>query len=195
MNQPLELLKARIRGAVRIDESELEEIVRSFEIRRFARDEYLLREGGRCGFWGFITEGLVRVYSITDAGEEYTNWFVREDGFIVEFLSFYLREPSLENVVALEDTVLVCVDYSALQQLYAASPAFEKFARMLYEQSFGEMKKRILHRVHFDAETRYRHFMETQPELLQRVPLKYIASYLSVTDSTLSRIRRKILAG
>ena len=193
MNQPLDMLKTRIRSFVSPSETELENIMQYFQVRNFQKDDLLLRMGNHCDFWGFVADGLIRVYSFTDTGEEYTNWFLRENSFIVEFMSFFDRTPSLENMEALEDTTLVCVDYPTLQQLYARFPIFEKFARLQYEKAFSEMKTRILHRIHFDAETRYRYFMEVQPELMRRVPLKFIASYLSVTDSTLSRIRRKIL--
>lgn len=107
-------------------------------------------------------------------------------------MSFYSQSPGLENLVALEDTVLLCTTHPRLQQLFADFPAFEKFGRVLYETILTQMKRRILYRLHFDAQTRYLHLLETQPDLLRRVPLKHLASYLNITDSTLSRIRKKI---
>lgn len=189
----VENLEKKIRATVPIGEDDLRAIVSQFECRKIPKNGFLLKEGSHCDFWGFIDTGLVRVYSFTDTGEEYTNGFVREDGFITESVSFYTQSVSTENMQALEDTLLMCIDFATLQQLYDRFPAFDKFARILLEQRLVGLKRRILYRVQLDAQSRYLHFLETQPDLMQRVPLKYIASYLSITDSTLSRIRRKLL--
>jgi CRP-like cAMP-binding protein len=189
----LEDLKERIRSLVPISESDLNMIVNEFEYRKVNKDDFLLEEGQRCYFWGFVNEGLIRVYSHTDTGEEYTNGFVREGGFITDFMSFYTQSPSLENMIALEDTKLICINFETLQKLYENFPAFDKFARISYEKRITELKARIIYRIRLDAYSRYQHFITTQPELIKRVPLKHIASYLNITDSTLSRIRRKML--
>lgn len=189
-----EELRNRIRAVAAVSDEDLARIISQFECRTFAKDAALLREGGRCDFWGFVHRGLVRVYTHTAAGEEFTNGFAQEGAFLTEVVSFYSQSPGLENLVALEDTVLICVTYPRLQQLFVDFPAFEKFGRVLYETILTQMKRRILYRVHFDAQTRYLHLLETQPDLLRRVPLKHLASYLSITDSTLSRIRRKVVA-
>lgn len=188
----LEELKTRIRAVVAVGDADLARIVSQFEGRAVAKGAFLLREGEHCDFWGFVHHGLVRAYTHTAAGEEFTNGFLREGSFTTESVSFYGQVPSLENLVALEDTVLLSTTYSQLQQLFADVPAFEKFGRMLYETLLLQVKRRIQYRLRFDAQTRYQHLLDTQPELLRRVPLKYLASYLNVTDSTLSRIRRKI---
>lgn len=186
-------LKERIRSLVWMDDNDLEAVVNQFECRKIVKNDFLLKEGDRCDFWGFVHTGLVRSYTYTDTGEEYTNGCIRENGFITESLSFFAQSKSLVNVVALEDTQLVYVNYIKLQKLYEGFPVFEKFARILYEERLAGMKAGILYRVQLDAKSRYLHFVKTQPELLKRVPLKYIASYLNITDSTLSRIRRKTL--
>jgi len=188
-----EYLRNKIRSLIAINDPDLETIVARFRYRKIAKDDMLLREGGQCDFWGFVHTGLLRVYTHTDTGEEYTNGFAREDSFVTESSSFFSQVPSLENFFALEDTEIVYIDHPKLQKLYLDLPDFNKFARILYESRLAEIKKRIMHRIHFDAQSRYLYFIKNQPELARRVPLKYIASYLSVTDSTLSRIRRKIV--
>ena len=189
-----EEITKRLRACEGMSEAEVTRITAAFDCRKFAKGALLLQEGSQCDFWGFVGVGLVRVYTHTATGEEYTNGFVREGAFLTEIVSFYTQSPSLENLVALEDTVLVYTTFSKLQKLFKESAAFEKFGRLLYEQLLTQLKQRILYRIRFDAQTRYRHLLETQPELLRRVPLKYLASYLNITDSTLSRIRRKLVA-
>jgi CRP-like cAMP-binding protein len=188
-----ESLKTRIRALININDADLEAIVNRFEYRNTAKNDFLLKEGGRCDFWGFVDIGLMRVYSHINTGEEYTNGFAKEGGFITESMSFFTQSASLENFIAIEDTTIICISPLKLKRLYEDFPVFERFSRILYETRMVEIKARILYRVQLDAQSRYLNFIKTQPELIKRVPLKYIASYLSITDSTLSRIRRKTL--
>ena len=127
-----------------------------------------------------------------DSGDEYTIGCVLQESFITESLSFFKRIPSTINIHALEDSVLIFISFEKLQQVFLKFPGFENFARKIYEDRLATIKSRLLFRVQLDATERYRYLLKTQPELVKRVPLKYIASYLGIIDSTLSRIRRKI---
>jgi len=187
-----ELLKRKINTYVTFNEQDTQDLVNYFKIRLFEKNQFLLQENQICNFWGFIQQGLVRSYSLTSEGDEYTLGCMHEGSFISESLSFSQQVPSSVNVHALEDTVLICISYAKLQELYIKYPVFEKFARMLYEERLARVKAGTLYRVKLSATERYIHFINTQPELIKRVPLKYIASYLNITDSTLSRIRSKI---
>ena len=187
----LTALKTRIQSIITISEDDLDDLVNRFEYREIPKNHLLLKQGGRCDFWGFVQKGLIRVYSHAESGVELTNGFVRENGFITESMNFFTPAPSLENMETLEDTEMICIDQKGLEKLYDELPVFEKFTRILYEQRMVEVKAKILYRVQFDGQGRYNYFLKTQPELYRRVPLKYIASYLNLTDSSLSRIRRK----
>ncbi|SDT68313.1 cAMP-binding domain of CRP or a regulatory subunit of cAMP-dependent protein kinases [Mucilaginibacter mallensis] len=187
-----EFLKRKINNYITLNDQDTLDLVNYFKIRLFEKNQFLLRENQICNFWGFIQQGLVRSYSLTNEGDEYTLGCMHEGSFISESLSFIQQVPSSVNVHALEDTVLICITYAKLQELYIKYPVFEKFARMLYEERLSRVKAGTLYRVQLSATERYIHFINTQPELIKRVPLKYIASYLNITDSTLSRIRGKI---
>ncbi|MBC7848250.1 MAG: Crp/Fnr family transcriptional regulator, partial [Chitinophagaceae bacterium] len=134
-----------------------------------------------------------RIYSHKSSGEEYTNWFVKEDEFFTEFISFFKQAPSLENVVALEDTNMVMVDAATLQLLIDRYPVFDKFVRLIYQDTIVTIKENMLYKLHLNAQGRYLRFVQTRHDIIRRVPLKHIASYLDITESTLSRIRRKIM--
>ena len=187
-----EFLKRKINNYITLNDLDIQDLVNYFKIRLFEKNQFLLRENQICNFWGFIQQGLVRSYSLTNEGDEYTLGCMHEGSFISESLSFIQQVPSSVNVHALEDTVLICITYAKLQELYIKYPVFEKFARMLYEERLASVKAGTLYRVRLSATERYIHFINTQPELIKRVPLKYIASYLNITDSTLSRIWGKI---
>jgi CRP-like cAMP-binding protein len=155
------------------------------------KGEYLLKEGQYGDWWGFVYEGLFRSYSCDAKGNEYTNSFLREGSFTCELVSFYGGTVSQTNVVALEDSTILCVNKQALDLLFRNFPGFEKFGRLLYEKVLVNYKQYNLFRVRLNARERYLHFLKNEAELIKRVPLKYIASYLNVTDSSLSRIRSK----
>jgi len=171
---------------------QLSKIVNHFEFCIYHKNQYLLKEGEICDFWGFIQHGLIRSYSLKDDGEEYTIGCIYEGSFISESLSFIKRIPSSVNIHALEDTTLIFISFEKLQQLFLKYPEFESFARKLYEDRLASIKSRLLFRIQLNATDRYCYLLKIQPELIKRVPLKYIASYLGITDSTLSRIRHKI---
>ena len=174
-----------------LSEADIAQIISRFECRAFSKHALLLREGEPGDFWGFVQVGLVRLSTHT-AGDEYTNGFAREGAFLTDIVSFSTQAPSQENRAALEDTELLYLPHAGLQQVFQEFPAFEQFGRRLCEDLLVQIKQRVFHRIHAEAPARYRHLLHTQPDLLRRVPLNYLASYLSVTGSTLSRIRRRL---
>jgi CRP-like cAMP-binding protein len=190
--QQREFLQQKFRELVAFSDEELAGIIACFKCREVARQDFLLKEGEVCDFWGFVYEGLILSYTFTDTGEEYVSGFIKDGSSISESTSFFERTPGTVLCRALEDTTILYITYNELQQLYDRYPAFDKYARMSYERRLIGLKKRLLYRVQLDATSRYLHFASHYEDLLQRVPLKYIASYLSITDSTLSRIRRKL---
>ena len=189
----LESLKEKIRSAVAISEADLDAIAGHFECRLIEKDKLLLQEGNRCDVWGFVHSGLLRVYTHKSNGDEYTSWFIKENEFFSEFVSFFSKVPSLESLAALEDTAIVTVDADTLQKLIDRYPVFDKFVRLIYQATIINIKESMLYKLHLTAQERYLRFMQTRPDIVQRVPLKHIATYIDITESTLSRIRRKIM--
>ncbi len=189
----LKSLKKRIKSLVDINETDLDIIAGHFECRLLKKDQMLLREGASCDVWGFVNSGLLRIYSHKSSGEEYTNWFLKEGEFFSEFVSFFKQAPSLENFMALEDTEILIVSAATLQKLIDRYPVFDKFVRLVYQEIIVTIKEDMLHKIRLNAQDRYLFFMQTRPEIVRRVSLKYIASYIDITESTLSRIRRKIM--
>lgn len=177
---------------LRLEPAALTYLTEQFQVRRVAKQDFLLRGGTTCDFWGFVHCGLLRVYTETDQGDEHTSWFVKEQDFVTEYASFYYQRPSLENIVALEETEVLCLTHPQLQALYRAHPVFERLARLLYERQMANIKQRMLFRVRHGAAARYEHLLAYHPALVQRVPLKFLASYLGITGSTLSRIRQRV---
>lgn len=186
----LENFIQRLRSIYPVSEG-LEKTIRSLEIIEVPKGTILLREGQRQDFAWVIIKGLMRSYYIKD-GEEICSRFNQEDQVVLSVASFYNRIAGYEFVETLETCVLARAHYDKLQFIYRDYPEFNFHARVLTEYYFTLSEQRLYLLRKQSAEERYRFFIEHYPEWLQRVPLKYIATFLGMNLETLSRIRKKI---
>lgn len=139
----------------------------------------------------FLTKGLVRLYYDKD-GEDKTAFFFTEGQFICAGDSYVNKVPATENYQALEDTELYIFSEESVLRLLQASPKFEVIARIATENELIQCQKMIASFVTQSPEERYLELIESNPELFQRVPQHYIATYLGVSPETLSRIKHRI---
>lgn len=139
----------------------------------------------------FIKTGLLRGYYFID-GKEITNWFAQENEFATCFYSFISNKPSFENIQALEDCELLGLSLSSLQNLYSSFPETERIGRMITENYYIKLEDRILSLQFKTAKERYENLLKHKASLLQRASLGQIASYLGMTQETLSRIRAEV---
>lgn len=157
-----------------------------------AKGTLLLREGSFCKKIYFLAKGLVRGFYYRE-GKELTSWFGLENDALTSLSAFIQQKTSKENIEILEDSILYSLTYTQLQELYEKYPEFNRSGRMLIEKYYIELEEHTLS-LQFDSATeRYQKLLYQQNHLLQRVPLKYIASYLGISQETLSRIRAKNL--
>lgn len=136
----------------------------------------------------FITKGIVRGFYYLD-GKEITNWFAQEQEFATCFYAFISQTPSFESIEALEDTSATIIPYASLQNLYLQFPETERIGRRITENYYIKLEERILSLQFKTAKERYQYLTEQRASLLQRASLGQIASYLGITQETLSRIR------
>ncbi|HMR92869.1 MAG TPA: Crp/Fnr family transcriptional regulator [Chitinophagaceae bacterium] len=158
--------------------------------KKLLRGKFLLKPGEHCQHYYFIHKGLLRAY-IKYAGKEITTWINPENEITTSIRSMSNNEPSREYIQALEDSDLIVIPYTALQQLYDNYPVMNTIGRIVLEEYYGGAEDRAFISRIPNAEMRYDHFLRSSPELATRVPSKYIASYLGMTEETLSRLRRK----
>jgi CRP/FNR family transcriptional regulator, anaerobic regulatory protein len=159
-------------------------------VNEYKAGEYILKQGKISNYACFVVNGLVRSF-YTKEYDDITTKFLAETALITSIYSFYSRKPGQENIVALEDTQLICVHYDTMQRLYKDYLEFNAIVRVITERYLFFSEIEIYNLRNQSAEERYRFFLKHHPTLLQRVPLKYIASYLNMSVETLSRIRGK----
>ena len=152
------------------------------------RGEYLLKAGDICRNIYFIRKGAIRGY-VKDGTKEVTTWITTENEMATSIRGLNQQEPSLENIQAIERCDLVAATYETLNYLYDNHIEVNIVGRKLLERYYRDAEERAFISRIPNAGKRYRHFLETKSNLSNRIPLKYIASYLGMTIETLSRIR------
>ena len=165
------------------------EIASRFEERRFSKNEVVLKEGKVCDDYLFLVKGFMRSFAHDTEGNEVTTNFYAPGSVVFEVSSFFHRTKSKENIVALTDSECLRINYEQLNDLFHSLPEFREFGRSVLVRGFTALKSRMLSMITETADERYAQLLQNNPEIFQYAPLKTIASYLGVTDSSLSRIR------
>ncbi len=139
----------------------------------------------------FIKKGIVRAYT-ESSGDEITFWFGKEGDTVVSMRSYVCNKQGYENIELLEDSILYKLNVSALNRLFAEDICIANWGRKFAEQELLKTEERLIARQFKTATERYNDLLINNPELLQRIQLSYIASYLGITQVSLSRIRAKL---
>jgi CRP-like cAMP-binding protein len=173
-----------------LEENILKILLEKIEIFEFPARFKLIKTGLAVNKIFFIEKGASRSYYLKD-GKEITTWFAFENEFITSFYSFISMEPSNETIELLEDSIIWELKFNDLNRLTVEYPAINHLYRKVLELNFVRQEK-LLNERFSTAKEKYENLITKYPHILQRVPLGYIASYLGITQSTLSRIRHKI---
>jgi CRP-like cAMP-binding protein len=168
----------------------VDDIIKYAVIKEYKKNEFILKAGKISNHTSWIVKGLTRSYYIKDI-EDITTKFLWDGAPITSVYSYYSRKPGNENIVALEDTTLASLHYDHMQYLYKTYPAFNVIGRVITEQYLYMLEIEVYNLRKQKAEDRYQFIVKHFPHLLQRVPLKYLATYLGINLETLSRIRGK----
>jgi CRP-like cAMP-binding protein len=167
------------------------EIADKFQYKTIAKNQLLLSEGRISDEYLFLEQGYMRAFAHDTEGNEVTTNFCAAGQVVFEVSSFFNRTRSKENIQALTQCAGWYITFAELNGLFHALPQFREFGRSVLVKGFAELKTRMLAMITETAEERYAMLLRTNPEIFQHAPLKHIASYLGVTDTSLSRIRKE----
>jgi CRP-like cAMP-binding protein len=171
----------------------LEQITAAFEEITIPRNSFFLKAGVYANYYMFLNSGFLRAYTFDQDSNEVTTGFYSGPSVVFEVYSFFNRSISRENIQALADSEGLVVTFEKLNQLFHSLPAFREFGRAILVKGFTALKYRTLSMINETAEERYAGLMKSDPEVFQYAPLKDIASYLGITNTSLSRIRKKFI--
>lgn len=164
---------------------------KSFELE-LRRDEYFSEAGKISRQVGFVVDGVTRVCYYNNKGEEITKYFIDENNLVVDIESFDNEICSSAYVQAVTDCRLICFNKKEWQELLTTIVGWDMIVHRMIAKALIQKVERRSPLVTEDATERYLKFLEIFPNIVNRVPLSYIASYLGITQSSLSRIRRNI---
>lgn len=170
------------------------DIADNFEPMYLGRNDFLLKQGNLCSDYFFLENGFIRSYSFDTDGNEVTTNFYGQNSIVFEVASYIKRTPAQENFQALTGCFGWKGDYNTLQGLFHTIPEFREFTRIILVNGFIALKERTLSMINHTAEKRYEMLLKSRYDIIQNAPVKHIASYLGVTDTSLSRIRKEIAA-
>jgi CRP-like cAMP-binding protein len=180
-----------IQSLAELTEEEKEELPLLFKPKKIKRYGFFLQEGEVCNTVSYIVKGVFRFFNVKD-GEEITSDFSFQDTFLTSYISLITRQPSNLSIQAIEDAELLSIDYKQIVKKYNESHNYERIGRLMAEKTFISSSQHLLSFLNDSAEERYSNLIKKNPHLVQRIPLRYIASYLGISPETLSRIRKKL---
>ena len=174
-----------------LNKEEKELVTQKFRPRLYRKKQYVLQEGDVCMQMNFVVRGCLRMYKIDDKGVTHIVQFAAENNWITDLGSFYTEKPSQLTIDALEDTMVLRIGHDDLIAIYTQAGKFHRIFRVLIENSYVSLQKRLLQTISSTAEDRYQYFIDTYPHLVNRLPQTQIASFLGITPEFLSRLRNR----
>ena len=191
MSDSKQILVQFIQSTSPLTDHKAEMIVDFFSEKSFSKYDIIIRDGSICNDYYFLANGYFRSYTFDIDGNDVTTSFISSGQIACELFSFFKRVPSKENFQALDDCAALYISFDKLQIAFHSMPEFREFGRAILVNAYAGLKQRMLSMLHETAEERYANLIRTKPDLFQHAPLKTIASYLGVTDTSLSRIRKE----
>ena len=171
---------------------EFEQLLSYLNVVTLKKKEYFTVQGELCRYLAFVNVGCLRAYHTDDKGDEFTMYFAFENWWTGDKTSFYSGTPSRFSVQALEESEIFRADKTNWERALDTIPVFEKWYRVKARKSYEAAQQKLIDNQTESAEEKYLKLLKNAPEIVQKIPQHYIASYLGIKPQSLSRIRKNI---
>lgn len=189
----LELLKNNIRESISISDQEMDIVLEKFKPLSVQKNETLITGGQQSNQkMFFVVKGCLRIFYINEEGVDSSRLLVFEGQFATALVSFITDEPSFEFIQAVEQSEVFYITKNEFYKLLETIPAWEKFYRQYLEHAYVTNTNRLRSFITMDAKERYKQLLEQNKTIVQRLPNKIVASYIGISQETLSRLKSKI---
>lgn len=188
-----DLILNNISGYIRLTKEEKAFFISLLKPMKLKRRQMLLKEGEICRYSSFVIQGCLRGYSVDENGFEHVLNFAPQNWWIADMYSLITQKPGVLNIEALEDTEILTLSKINQEELYINVPVFERFFRIITENSLVSYQQRLLDNLSLTAEERYHNFCKRYPTLINTLPSKQIASYVGVTPEFFSKLKHQML--
>lgn len=185
------LILANVAKHISLTDEETASFTQRLKAINVPRKEILLKEGQVCRNIYFVNSGTLRAYYADRQDKETTIMFGVADWWITDMYSFLSQVPAIMQIDALENSEVLELSKEDMDSLYIEVPKFERFFRIIIQNAYVREQVRVIQNLSMSAEERYEIFLRKYPQVVQRVTLKQIASYLGITPEFLSTIRAR----
>lgn len=175
-----------------ISADDLRRIVDAHHPRSFTKGELIYARGKVLNEYMVLESGLIRSFTHNYKGDEITTDFFGQHEVVIEVLSLFQRTPLQEDLHALTDGYGWVIPYATFQELYHTIPGFSEWGRLWMTNKLFQFKQKSIDIITQSAKKRYLDILANKPQIIRHAPLKQIASFLGITDTSLSRIRKDI---
>jgi CRP-like cAMP-binding protein len=163
-----------------------------FVRKEHKRNGVIVAHGTTHGGYCYVEQGVVRSFVLNGQAAEITTGFIQRGSIVLDWTSFFLQQPSAEWYVALTPCVAWHIEGKEFFHLFNSNETFRNHARTTFVQAYAELRLRAIGFGTLTATERYVQLVEQQPQVVQSAPLKHIATFLGITDTSLSRIRKEL---
>lgn len=184
-----DLLRKKFVSTGSFDDALIEELLSYFQPLVNGKGKVILSKGQTAKYLYFVNTGCLRVFCIQPDGKESTRYFAFEGRFGTAFPSFVLQQPSVALIDTVEKSELLRIHYDNFQKLLSTVPGWESMYRKDLEHDYIESIQRIESFVTMNARERYNRILKNEPHLVKRLPNKIVASYMGISQETLSRLK------
>ena len=186
------MIKEYLKSYNVLTDNEIENLIQLSTKRDLNKSDYFVREGETCKEVAFVLTGISRSFYVSDKGVEITYCITFPNNLMTAYSSFITGLSTSENIQAITPVELMIIPKNKIDDLAMGNPNWIKFLKIVAEQQYIELEKRVFQLQKDNASQRYADLIKNQPEYIQNIPLQYLASYLAITQRHLSRIRKEI---
>jgi CRP-like cAMP-binding protein len=187
-----ELILRNVNRHINLDDQEKEIFLSLLEPKELKKKQVYLKAGTVCAYSAFVIDGALKSFTIDKEGKEHILSFALQDWWIADMYSYISGKPAILTIEAVADSSILLLSRENQQRLYGEVPKFERFFRILVENSLVANQERLIDNLTSTAEERYLRFIKKYPAIPACVPQHNIASYLGITPEFLSKIRGRL---
>ena len=177
---------------VKLDTTAIDLIKKLYEPKIIKKKEFLFEQGQLCKIEAFVIDGSAKVFYSDEKGNEHILYFAFKDWWIGDIASFNFGEQATMSAQALEDLVILTINFESKEELFSKVPQMERMFRIITQRTLTVLQKRFFLAMSGSARDRYLQLIERHPKIEQLVPQYQIASYLGILPESLSRMKKQL---
>ena len=178
-----------VQKKVTLTDEEIQEFTACFKLTKIKKRQFIIQPEFVARYRNYVVQGAFMGYVVADEGQEYIIQLAVEDWWISDYNSYIYQQPATMFVIALEDSIILQLDFENEQQLKKKNPKYETFFRITAERSTAYIQRRIITNLTKTAEERFNEFEDKYPHIANRIPQYVLASFLVITTQYLSKLR------